>query len=478
MEVSKIKLVNCSKIKEEDKCTNIYCKWNQNKCENIDETLFDTYVKIVKSKSGRYELEKIAQKLNIKYENRNIKNICEDIQEVIHVAMHSNTIDTIAKKLKLKGTSDQELYYIIYKHIFDKLIESEKELHNNSKKLLHMLPTIPGYVNFNTDKVIYKNEYKFTNRVEYAQKIKDILDKYTNKDLCDLKKGFEKVKKIGSKSIAGEAYIGYNGDFKLPIFIAIKIMPFKSLNLNEVEKYELFTKYVVENKSPHFPILYKSSICTKCKYDDQKHFKGNCITVLNELANGDLKSYLKEKHTSYDLVCIFGQLLMACLGMENANIVHNDMHWGNYLYHNVSEYKAKYIHYKVTYNSLITNKSETHDIYIKNNGVLFVGWDFSDMTRKINLNENVHVDIYRIFHINRWALNEGYPSFPIEADEICSAIKREARDGYYSVGDLLIRFNEILHQQKSKRIQEIIYIDPKTPPAQSKIINKTPYTLS
>jgi hypothetical protein len=478
MEINKIRIPTCSKIKKRDKCTeNMHCVWNNVKCENEDATLFDHYVKIVRSKSGRYELENIAKQLNVKYQDRTIKKICEDIQEIIHVGMHSNTIETIAKKLKITGENESDIYYKIYKYIFDKLIDSEHTLLNNTSKLLHTLPIIPGYVNFNTDKVVYKNEYKFADRIEYADKIKGILSKYTNNELCELDKGFEKIKKIGSKSIAGEAYIGYNGDFKLPIFIAIKIMPVKSLNLNEVNKYELFTRYVTDNKSPHFPIMYKSNVCSKCKYDDTVTFKGRCITVLNELANGDLKSYLKEKHTSIDLICIFGQLIMTCLAMEHENIVHHDMHWGNYLFHNVPEYKAKYIHYRFTHNSLVNGRNETHNVYIKNNGVLFVGWDFSDMTRKSYSNENVHVDLYRIFHINRWAPLEGYPSFPKEADDICTEIKREAKDNTYSVSDLLMKFNEILKRHKSKLIQKIIYVDPVTPPPVSKIINDTPYVL-
>lgn len=483
MEINKIKIPDCTKILEQDKCShNIHCKWNHIKCENNDETLFDHYVKIVRSKSGKNELQNIAEKLNVKYQDRTIKHICDDLQEVIHVAMHGNTIQTIAKKLKLKGTNESELYYKIYKHIFDKLIESNNKIrYEIHEHILHTLPIIPGYVNFNTDKVVYKNEYNFTQRLEYVDKIKAILAKYTNKELCDFKKGFEKVKKIGSKSVYGEAYLGYNGDFKLPIFIAIKVMPVNNYNLNEIDKYDLFVKYVIENKSPHFPIIYKSNICTKCHYDNptSRHLNENenCITILNELANGDLKSFLSEKHTSYEIVSIFGQLLMANFALEKESLVHHDMHWGNFLYHNVKEYKGKYLHYKIGYTSFITNKREIHDVYIKNNGIMFIAWDFSDMKHNNYIHENLHTDVYRIFHINNFAIESGFPEFPKEADEICTSIRRIARDQIYSVGDVIIKFKEMLQNHKSKRLQQLIYIDPSKPPPQSKIINAKPYTI-
>jgi hypothetical protein len=153
------------------------------------------------------------------------------------------------------------------------------------------------------------------------------------------------------------------------------------------------------------------------------------------------------------------------------------MHWGNFLYHDVKEYKGKYLHYKIGYTSLITNKPEIHDVYIKNNGIMFIAWDFSDMEKASYVNKNLNTDVYRIFHINKFALESGYPQFPKEADEICMDIRRIARDQHYSIGDVIVKLNEILHKHKSKRLQQLIYIDPSTPPPQSKIINAVPYTL-
>ena len=168
---------------------------------------------------------------------------------------------------------------------------------------------------------------------------------------------------------------------------------------------------------------------------------------------------------------------MANFALEKESLVHHDMHWGNFLYHNVKEYKGKYLHYKIGYTSFITNKREIHDVYIKNNGIMFIAWDFSDMKHNNYIHENLHTDVYRIFHINNFAIESGFPEFPKEADEICTSIRRIARDQIYSVGDVIIKFKEMLQNHKSKRLQQLIYIDPSKPPPQSKIINAKPYTI-
>ena len=490
MEVSKIvlpKKIACSKLTSESLCTSRakdQCIWNGNACtpdpSKTTQSLFDEYIRIVRSHTGRAILEIIAKKLNVAYDGRSIKSICDDIQEVLHIGMHGNTIRSLAKKFTVatKDMTEGEIYYKIYRHIFQKLAESNQEVakeqlstSHHIRSFLHQAPITPGYIDFDTDKVVYKNQYKFIDRIEYAQKIDSILIKYTKKEMCDFKKGFEKVKRIGTKSLAGEAYIAYNGDNSLPIYVAIKLMPLKEHNKNEVEMYQFFTKYVTQNISPHFPIMYKGYSCSSCQFDNKRRFKGRCITVFNELAQGDLKSYLKTSHTSYDLVCIFGQLIITCLAMEHAGFVHNDMHWGNYLYHFVPEYKGKYMYYKY-----FDTMNKEHKVYIKNNGIVFVGWDFADMLEPYySSNDNLHIDAYRIFHINKWASEEGYPKFPSHADNICTLLKSAAKMSSYGMIGFLEYYNTLVHQQKSARLQEIILIDPPTPP--TNIINIDAYEL-
>ena len=500
MDISKLKIpkkIKCSKFKNISTCNNNEnCIWNNSisnnkmECVNNITTLFDEYVKIVRNKSGRVILENIAKELNVNYIGRTIKNICNDIQQILHVAMHGNTITTIASKLKLDTSqmTDNDIYYKIYRHIFDKLIESNHpdklteithlrqilSLSEETHSITHSSHLIPGYIDFNKNKVLYNNDYSFLKRVEYARKVSNILKSVTKPDFCNFKKGFEKIKRIGTKSIAGEVYLGYNSDYTLPRYVAIKIMPVKETNRNELANYKFFTNYVLNNISPHFPIIYGSQHCKSCDYDNKVRFKGDCLVVLNELAEGDLKSYLKSVHTSYDLLCVFGQLIMTCLAIEHAGLVHNDMHWGNYLYHKVPTYKGKYIHYHYT-----DHYRKEHNIYLKNNGTLFIGWDFADMyPPHYGINDTLNIDLYRILHINKWSFEEGFPMFPSLANNICSLLKQSARNGINGVFGLLIYFNSLLNEPKiGKRNKEILLIDPQVAPSVSKIINTRPYEL-
>jgi len=481
MEISKIQLPRrktvkdiCVKKTNENSChAESQCIWNiiNDKCTKrpqIESTqrpsLFDEYIRIVRSHSGRETLELIAKKLKVNYEGRTIQSICDDIQEIIHVAMHGNTIVTIAKKLKLsiKNLKEGELYYTIYQHIFDKLEES------NQKPIIH---TTPGYINFNTDKVVYKNEYRFMNRLNYAYNINTILQNYNRRQFCEFKKGFEKIKRIGSKSVYGEAFIAYNGDSKLPIYTAIKLMPNNEDNLNEVAMYRIFQSYITRGMSPHFPMIYASHICTNCQYDNKRHFRGKCIALLNELAEGDLKSYLKHQHTSNELIMIYGQIITSCLAMEHAGYVHHDLHWGNFLYHKVPEYKGKYLHYVY-----FDEYYKRHSIYLKTNGLIFIAWDFGKMNQQYSTNDNVYVDLYRIFHINKWALDEGYPAFPTQANIICNQLKT-ASNISRNVAELLKKYVDLVYNQKNKSTRDIILFDPPTSPPVSKIINIHAYEL-
>lgn len=501
MNISKIKIpkkINCSKFKNFTSCNNQeQCIWNNsmsnNKmtCTNNISTLFDEYVRIVRTKSGKNMLVTIAKELHVSYIGRDIKSICNDIQQLLHVAMHGNTIATIANKLHIDITTlkDSEIYYRIYKYIFDKLIESNhdekytdithrRQIISSTRDtyhLSHKSAIIPGYIDYDKHKVLYKNEFSFAKRIEYVNKINEILKNISNEDYCNFKKGFEKIKRIGTRSAAGEVFVGYNSNSTLPTYVAIKMMPVKEANYNEIKCSKFFTTYVLNNISPHFPVMYGSKKCSSCNYDDKRRYKGDCLLLLNELAEGDLKVYLKTPRNSYELLCTFGQIIMTCLGIEHAGLVHNDMHWGNYLYHKVPEYNGKYFHYRY----FDTNSRIEHNIYLKNNGYVFIGWDFADAyPPKYSNNDTLNIDVYRIFHINKWALEEGYPIFPDFASNICTLLKQASRDSTYGVFGLLKYFNSLLYQPNvGKRMQQILLIDPPIAPSIFKVINKKPYEL-
>jgi hypothetical protein len=459
----------CKKIHTQNPCEkNIDCKWKINEgiqsCINKESSLFDQYVHVCKSKKGKEALYTIATRLNIKHDNRVIKTVCEDIQQQLHLAKYGNTLEAVAKKLKLSINSKESgnIHYDIYKHIFDKIIE-----YNQSTSTPQFIP--PHY-DIKTNTIVLEKYTMFQNRLSNYRKIKNIFKKYTNDDICIFKNTFEKIKRIGSNSRAGEAYLGYHEDKKNPQYVGIKLMPVKESNSDEVQNYLFFTNYVKKNISPHFPLIYQSVICDNCPYHNKTSFKGQCITLYSELAHGDLKNYLQHNNSSIDLVLMFGQLIMSCFALENARIIHNDLHWGNYLLHYVPEYKNKYFHYM----------TKTGDnIYLLNNGIVFVLWDFSDMTHAINMNDNLSIDLYRILNIDRWVIDDKYPQFPPEAAHICSELRHAAHHNYYGIWGLLNYYSTLLYSQSNISYHEMLYINPtiQNTPSHDKIINKKPFTF-
>jgi hypothetical protein len=96
----------------------------------------------------------------------------------------------------------------------------------------------------------------------------------------------------------------------------------------------------------------------------------NYNVYVNELANGDLKSFLNlydtvdGEITEEIILNAVSQILMSIATLHSIGIRHNDTHFGNFLYHKIKP--GGYIKYTVN--------NETY--YIKNLGYLWVIWDF------------------------------------------------------------------------------------------------------
>jgi len=200
-------------------------------------------------------------------------------------------------------------------------------------------------------------------------KVKDKL-KYCDSDDIVLEKT------IGSPSVFGDIYLahfkGKLGEFAIKTIKRAKyIQPFIDV---EVKLQDLLTKYVIDFKSIHFPITYGTLYCPKPKR----------IYQLNELADGDMKqlvnSYVKDyeesmfskisrkselKNRGKIILNCFGQCLISALMFNTyTDHLHNDTHFGNFLYHTVD--KGGYFHYKY----------KDKDYYLENLGYIMVIWDF------------------------------------------------------------------------------------------------------
>jgi hypothetical protein len=205
-------------------------------------------------------------------------------------------------------------------------------------------------------------------------------------------------KRIGNDSTFGEAYLSeFREKSKKLLTFVSKIYELNSKTNQELEILELLTNKVRMGICPHFPITYGYIKCEKLNGSDSfkksnsknlsveqdlKNYpkiyqniidnNSTLITLFNELANGDLKSFFTDYqgHTEKILNSLIQILLSIVYFYYHINKTHNDCHWGNFLYHKIK--KGGYFHYKIF----------DEDFYLENLGFLWVIWDF-DFTKSI-----------------------------------------------------------------------------------------------
>jgi len=229
------------------------------------------------------------------------------------------------------------------------------------------------------------------NRNIILQEIKDINSSSKNKCIStknNLNKYIKISNRIGTESVTASAY---KACFPLNCKYSIAV---KKVPLNETDiKYEkdpesikalnnsfvwrelyylkLCNLLVKNNICPHLPLVYDYYLCNHCVFDNKNLLKNypnskNCALIINELADGDLKTLLtKEKLPVDDIQIIYFQIYIAlyCIN-KYFKMQHQDLHWGNVLYHKIP--KGGYIKYII----------QGEEILIPNRGYLIVLWDF------------------------------------------------------------------------------------------------------
>ena len=183
------------------------------------------------------------------------------------------------------------------------------------------------------------------------------------------------------------------------IKVAIKIAENKmDDSLKEIFILEEMTKILQEKKYHNLPIIYnsfqkkkrdfilnnliddkdkkdKNSLFNKISNFLKQNKNKNYNIYINELANGDLKSFFnkyddnRQEITEELLNNAIIQIIMSIATLHDIGIRHNDTHYGNFLYHKIKP--GGYIKYT------IRNKS----YYLKNLGYLWVIWDFGISTQ-------------------------------------------------------------------------------------------------
>lgn len=200
-------------------------------------------------------------------------------------------------------------------------------------------------------------------------------------------------KRIGPKSKYGEVYEA-SLQTSNPIAAAVKLMPINHRNEREIQYYSEFNNLVTLHINPHFPIVFFSKTCKQCPFTSKD--TSDCYVVMKEYANGDLKTWMKRNHTIADHLSFIAQLAIIIIGLAQQKVIHNDLHWGNLLFHKTPKKNMnKYMYYIV----------DGHEIYIKMTGFHWVVWDFGlskDYSSSNPTKTAFTVDLHRITGIVDW----------------------------------------------------------------------------
>ena len=203
------------------------------------------------------------------------------------------------------------------------------------------------------------NKFTLDNRVKFSKylqlRLKSISDDdcletkifkdgkhgYTIKNTIDL------VRKIGTQSAYGAIYLSNIKEGLGGYSIISKVMDASKDNLQEIKLMRLITDtLLITKKSKHFAAVHKHAICKKKTIIS---YQGDTINMpsklklvsINELAHGDLKTLVNDRQVAgnSDLMCnLLFQVFISIGTFQNiVGYVHNDAHYGNFLYQKNNE---------------------------------------------------------------------------------------------------------------------------------------------
>jgi hypothetical protein len=243
---------------------------------------------------------------------------------------------------------------------------------------------------------VLKGSIKAENLSEYC--LKD------NEKLGD----FKLVSRIGSNSVAGEVYKYCNSDAcmslkQVPILDSneYSFLKGKDIKSSASLSYETIAelrflvecnKLVFNKVTPNLPVTFKFFLCENCKFQGRQ--SSACLFLENELADGDLKNYLKKPRNSVEWRVMYFHVFSALYVIQKyLGAIHFDLHWGNVLFHTIQS--GGYIHYQI----------EDQSYYVPNIGVIFVLWDFGfSMSEKLGIyiekNRSMYTEVLSTTHKN------------------------------------------------------------------------------
>ena len=203
------------------------------------------------------------------------------------------------------------------------------------------------------------NKFTLDNRVKFSKylqlRLKSIGDDdcLETKIFKDGKKGYtikntiDLVRKIGTQSAYGAIYLSNIKEGLGGYSIISKVMEASKDNLQEIKLMRLITDtLLITKKSKHFAAVHKHAICKNKLLIDHKGDTINMpsklkLVSINELAHGDLKTLVNDRQVAgnADLMCnLLFQVFISIGTFQNiVGYVHNDAHYGNFLYQKNNE---------------------------------------------------------------------------------------------------------------------------------------------
>ena len=258
------------------------------------------------------------------------------------------------------------------------------------------------YASLRPQKTINTNLTNYKIIIDYLKKIKlnnnECLTLYKSSNKYLLSDNILLYKKIGSNSRFGVVFksMNINTEYEnIPKFV-VKIQFLTKEYKTELLFFKLISDYAVKYNIPNLPVLYKSINCDKIIrepaypeviYKSNRKFKKYSM-ILYELASGDLKSYL----TMYNITeqkwkNIYEQIFMSILILHSMNIIHNDTHYGNFLYTKIKP--GGCFHYKIN----------GDDYYIENIGYRWIIWDFGNARPLSKLVNGLFINDYMLINL-------------------------------------------------------------------------------
>jgi hypothetical protein len=254
----------------------------------------------------------------------------------------------------------------------------------NDNKMLQTLRARMALKNL-ISPMIHRNSNNIEDRIQYKNNVVEYLDNISSHTLIkkrdhtfNLDDRIIFSRRMISISRYGLIYIAKDQGIGNIYKMVAKLLPSggKEVLLNHELGYMPFI---------NLPILYKII-----------HFDSNIIVknkslqldlIINEIPDGDLKTWLKITHDESNYIsCIF-QIFLALCFLNSHGISHNNCHWGNIQYNTVTP--GGYWHY-------ILNGDP---IYIQNCGELWTLWDYSGL-KKVESGQNDINKNYSEFFVN------------------------------------------------------------------------------